>query len=176
MANRDMHEIGGGQDVEAQFYINRTGGTLVPGDVVSLNDLGTDTTYDTVDGTDNDVDKNVTAIVAADINTRKRVALETIENGQKGLFAVSGRVKVKVASLAANCIMGAHLTTSSAAADGSTVVAKRLHARLANSGTGPLNALTAVQRTYGITKEPTTSTAALVWCDFEGDGDSLVGV
>jgi hypothetical protein len=171
-----MKEVGAGSDVQTQTLINRTGGTLVPGDVVSMNDLGTDTTYDTVDGTDNDVDKNVVAIVAADINTRKRVALETIANGERGLFAVSGRVRVKVASLAANCVMGARLTTSNAAADGSTVVAKQLHARLDNSGTGPINGLSAAQQTFGITKEATTNTAAVVWCDFRGDGEGIVGV
>lgn len=174
MTNRDMKEMGGGSDVEYEYLYNRSGSATAVGDVLSMNDLGTNTTYDTVDGTDNDVDKNALAIVAADINTRKRVAMEIIPDGSRGKFAIRGRVQVKVASLAASCVMGGVLTTSSAAADGTTIVAKQLHVRLNTGGTGPLDALTLPQQTYGTTKEATTNTAAVVWCNFEGDGDGIV--
>ena len=171
-----VNSFGSTVDAEYAYLYNRSGGALVLGDVVVMNDLGTNTTYDDTDGSDTDVDKNVIAIAATEINNRVRVAAENIANGAKGKFWVRGRVPVKVASLAASAVMGAKLTVSSAAADGSTVVAKQLHARLANSGTGPLNALTAAQQTYGSTKVGTTNTAAVVLCDFEGDGEGFVGV
>lgn len=173
---RDMQEHGSRLETLECYLVNQTGGDLVEGDVVSMNDLGTNSTYDTVDDTENDVDGVAVAIVAADINTRKRVAAGPIKAGALGRFYEQGRIPVKVASLAATAVMGARLTTSSAAADGSTIVAKQLHARLDNSGTGPLNAITAVQMCYGITKEGTTSSAAVVICDFYGNGDFLVGV
>lgn len=178
MSNQDfpVNSFGSTTDAEYAYLYNRTGGALVAGDVAAMNDLGTNTTYDTVDGASTDVDKNVIAIAATEINCRMRVAAEAIADGAKGKFWVRGRVPIKVSSLAATAVMGATLTVSSAAADGSTIVAKQLHARLANSGTGPLNAITAAQQTYGITKEATATAAAVVICDFEGDGKGLVGV
>lgn len=174
MTTRDLHAIGCGQDLEWEWLYNRSGAATAIGDVLSMNDLGTNTTYDLVDGTENDVDRNALAIVAADINTRKRVALDVIPNGERGRFAIRGRVQLKATSMAATCVMGGVLTASSAAADGSTVVAKTLFVRLNTGGTGPLDAFTLPQQTFGITKEATTSTAAVVWCDFEGDGAGIV--
>lgn len=157
--------------VEIKAY-NRTGADRAKGYVAVLNDNNTNATYNTIDGSDTDSDRNAIIMTAADVECRAVVLREPCANGALGKWAIAGRVEAMVASQAGDATtvaVNSPLTLSSHVTDVSAIIAGQLTSRN-KTGWGCLDAMTVSVKTFGRTRETTTNTAALTWIDLDGDG------
>lgn len=173
---RDAARSGGRPDSQFIWAFNRTGAARTKGYVAVVNDNGTNASYDDLDGSDTDQDKNVIIMTATDIECRAVVLAQPNAAANEWCkWQIKGRCQAMVGSQADGTISipkNAPLTQSSHVTDGSAVNAGALTARQ-KTGTGSMDGVTASSvLTFGRTMEAVTSAAAaLTWIRLNGDGD-----